>query len=92
MEKEIIAKKDDIAQVITSNPLFGHILLIDEKKGRKIATTLNIKIIGFLGILVLNYHQGKIDKSEAKALINKVKSFQFRLSEKLEAHFFTLLS
>jgi len=35
-------------------------LIIDEKKGRKIAKNLNIKIIGLLGILYLNYKKGFI--------------------------------
>ena len=67
------------------------ILLIDEKKGRKIALGLNIQILGFLGIFLLCYKQKSLSANEAKDIVDKAKMLQFRLSEKLETRFFALL-
>ena len=41
-------------------------LIIDEKKGRKIAMREGIKIIGLLGIVYLNIKKGNISEKEAK--------------------------
>jgi predicted nucleic acid-binding protein len=65
--------------------------LIDEKKGRKIALGLNIRIIGFLGVLLLNYKQEKLTRNEAEDIISEAKLFKFRLSKNLEDRFFELL-
>ena len=69
----------------------GHILLIDEKKGRRIAIAMHLKIIGFLGVLLLNYKQNRLTKEEAHSILNEAKQLQFRLSRKLENHFVSLL-
>ncbi|WP_194973268.1 DUF3368 domain-containing protein [Aquiflexum lacus] len=58
------------------------LLLIDEKKGRKIAENLGIKITGILGLLIRCKIEGKIDslKSEIEVLKKKL---NFRLDDKL---------
>ena len=40
-------------------------LIIDEKKGRKVAINLKIKIIGLLGVIYLNIKNNYISKVEA---------------------------
>jgi len=67
------------------------ILLIDEKKGRKIAKTMNIKIIGFLGVLLLNYRHNKLKKDEIEEILHHSDSLNFRLSKKLKQDFFSKL-
>jgi uncharacterized protein len=62
-------------------------LLIDEKKGRNIASKIGVKIIGFIGILILNYKTGIITKTEAIEIFNKAKSTGFRISKNIESRF-----
>ncbi len=69
----------------------GVVLLIDEKKGRKIALNMGIRIVGFLGILRLNHHGGHLQKNEIEAILLETKKLGFRLSAKLEQQFFSLL-
>ncbi|BCD67165.1 DUF3368 domain-containing protein [Nitratiruptor sp. YY09-18] len=58
-------------------------LVIDEKKGRKIAKNLNIKILGLLGIVYLNIQKGFITKKEAKEFLETAVKNGYRISEKL---------
>lgn len=66
-------------------------LIIDEKKGRKIATNLGIDIIGFLGILLLNYKKKYLSKEEVLDIYARAKKASFRVSEKLEEQFFSVV-
>jgi predicted nucleic acid-binding protein len=67
------------------------ILLIDEKKGRKIAKNMGIQIIGFLGILLLNYRHDRLSKKEIEDILHHANNLNFRLSEKLKQDFFEKL-
>jgi predicted nucleic acid-binding protein len=58
-------------------------LIIDEKKGRKIAQNLNIKIIGLLGILYLNIKKEFISINEAKSFLTIAKNNGYRISNRL---------
>jgi len=58
-------------------------LIIDEKKGRKIALNLGVDILGLLGVLYLNIKKGFIDKKEAKLFLKTAKTDGYRISEKL---------
>jgi predicted nucleic acid-binding protein len=57
-------------------------LIIDEKKGRKIARQLNIKIIGILGIIIKAKDRGVL--KEAKPYFLKLREKGFRYSKDLE--------
>ena len=63
------------------------LLLIDEKKGRKIAKNMGLKIIGLLGVLLLNQRRGHIPTTEVLDLLAQIKRMNFRLSAKLESDF-----
>jgi len=66
-------------------------LIIDEKKGKKIAKNLNIKIIGLLGILYLNYQKGFITQEEIKSFLDDAIKNGYRISQKLLDEFWNTL-
>ncbi len=65
-------------------------LIIDEKKGRKIASSLKINIFGFIGLLVLNYKKAFLTKKQTLDIFYKAKEKGFRVSENLEKEFLEL--
>jgi len=58
-------------------------LIIDEKKGRKIAKNCGLKIIGLLGIVYLNIRKNHISEQEAKVFLDSAVSNGYRISQKL---------
>lgn len=66
-------------------------LIIDERKGRKIAITQGLKVIGALGILIENYRQNFISLDETRYCFNLFKKSGLRISESLELLFFEKL-
>jgi len=66
-------------------------LIIDEKKGKNIAKNLNIKIIGLLGILYLNYKKEFITKEEIKSFLDDAIKNGYRISQKLLDEFWNTL-
>ena len=67
-------------------------LIIDEKKGRKIAMGQGIKIIGLLGIIYLNIKKEFISKEEAKYFLNDAISHGYRIQTKLMDAMFASLN
>lgn len=66
-------------------------LLIDEKKGRKIALTMHIHIIGLVGIIVALYRRNIISSQEAISIVDEAQQIGFRLSDKLYNDFCTMI-
>ena len=66
-------------------------LIIDERKGRKIALMQGLKIVGVLGILIENYKQEFISFEEAKIYFLLFKEHGLRINEQLEKIFFEKL-
>ena len=58
-------------------------LVIDEKKGRKIAKNLSLDILGLLGVVYLNIKKGYINIDDAKDFLQKAKDNNYRISLKL---------
>jgi predicted nucleic acid-binding protein len=63
------------------------VLVIDEKKGRKIAKNFRLQIIGFLGILLLNYRNKFISRAEIIKILKQSHDFGYRLSDSLKKEF-----
>lgn len=84
LRREIVSldlgEASSIALALESqNPL----LIIDEKKGRRIAEKLNIEIIGVVGILIKARLEGYIENPEN--LLARLESVDFRLDNALKA-------
>ena len=58
-------------------------IIIDEKKGRKIAKEMGLKVIGLLGIVYLNAKKGFLTKSEASEFIKSAIKHGYRISKKM---------
>ena len=58
-------------------------LIIDEKKGRKIALNLDLKILGLLGIIYLNIKREFLTKQEAEEFLQQAVKNGYRISKKL---------
>ncbi len=58
-------------------------IIIDEKKGRKIAKNLNIKIIGLLGIIYLNVKKGFLTKKDAEFFFKSAINHGYRIKAEL---------
>ena len=66
-------------------------LIIDEKKGRKIAKNLGIQIIGFLGVVYINYQKGFVSKREIENILDNAIKKGYRISQKLTETFLASL-
>lgn len=66
-------------------------LLIDEKKGRKIAQTMHIEVIGLVGLIVALHRRQILSSEDALAIIDEAQKIGFRLSDKLYNDFYKIL-
>lgn len=62
-------------------------LLIDEKKGRKIAQTMHIEVIGLVGLIIALHRRQILSSDDALFIMNEAHTIGFRLSEKLYSDF-----
>jgi predicted nucleic acid-binding protein len=60
-------------------------LIIDEKKGRAIAKSLGIGIVGLVGIILKLIDSKEITKDQGIEIISEVEANNFRLSNSLKA-------
>ncbi|MGZ5209175.1 MAG: hypothetical protein ACXWB0_09175 [Sulfuricurvum sp.] len=58
-------------------------LIIDEKKGRKIAINQGLEIIGLLGILYLNVKREFLVKQQAIRLLEDIQTHGYRINKRI---------
>jgi predicted nucleic acid-binding protein len=58
-------------------------LIIDEKKGRKIAKNLSINVLGLLGVLYLNVKKEFLKKDEVVMFLDDAQKNGYRISQQL---------
>ena len=73
--------KGEASSIVLALEIPNSILIIDELKGRTIAKSFNIEIIGTIGILLLAGNKGLIN--DVLSVILKLVNSGFRLSDKL---------
>ncbi len=81
MELELDLGESSAIALALENP--NSLLIIDEKKGRKIAKAMGIDVTGTLGILIKAKSKGVIEK--VKPILDKLESANFRISPSLRA-------
>lgn len=69
--------------IVLANEQKSDLLIIDERKGRKVAQKLGIAITGTMGILIQANAEGMISKDEVKSYLEVLKESNIRLSENL---------
>lgn len=60
-------------------------VLIDEKKGRNLARSLGIPVIGLLGVLLALYRKQVVDRTSLMTLLAEARELGFRVSDRLMA-------
>ena len=60
--------------IIYSDSIHADILLIDEKKGRRVAKQMGLSIMGTIGLLMAAYKDGHIDKDEVTRCVSIMKN------------------
>jgi predicted nucleic acid-binding protein len=58
-------------------------LIMDEKKGRKIAKGMGLNMIGLLGVVYLNVKKGFLSKDEALSFLDDALEHGYRISPKM---------
>ena len=69
--------------IILADELKSDVLIMDERKGRKVAEKLGIKITGTVGVLLQSYSENMISLDEIKTYLDQLKNSNIRLSESL---------
>jgi len=58
-------------------------LIIDERKGRRIAQEQGLEIVGLLGIVHLNVRRGFLEYNQARPFLEDAQAHGYRISRKL---------
>lgn len=79
----LILDKGEASSIALCLETDNSFLIIDEKKGRRVAQELNLKIIGTLGLILMAKEKGFVDSIEN--LLEKLENAGFWLSPNLKA-------
>ena len=69
--------------IILADELKSDVLIIDERKGRKVAQKMGITITGTIGILLQAHNEKMISTNEIKLYLEQLKNRNIRLSDSL---------
>lgn len=81
----LILDKGEAGAIALALESGNSLLIIDEKKGRRIAQELGVRIIGTLGLILKAKKNGLI--TSMKDFLQKLENANFRVSESLKAKF-----
>lgn len=79
IELEAILDKGEASAIALALQMKDSVIIIDEKKGRKIAKSYNLQVIGSLKVLLIAKQKGVIDK--IYPIIQELESENFRFSK-----------
>lgn len=74
--------KGEVSSISLALEIDKSLLIIDEKKGRRVAEELNIEIIGSLGILAKAKEMGIV--SSVNKILRLIAKTDFRISQKIK--------
>jgi predicted nucleic acid-binding protein len=80
---KLILDEGEASSIALSLETKDSLLIIDEKKGRRIAQELNLKIIGTLGIILRAKEKGLVNSIEN--VLEKLENAEFWISPNLKA-------
>ena len=69
--------------IILADELKSDVLIIDERKGRKVAQKMGITITGTIGILIQAHNEKMISTDEIKLYLEQLRNSNIRLSDSL---------
>jgi predicted nucleic acid-binding protein len=81
IQKQLSLDLGESESIVLTNEIKANILIMDERKGRKIAQSMGLNITGTLGVILQAKNKGIID--EVKPFLDKLIENNIRISEKL---------
>lgn len=81
IQKQLNLDLGESEAIVLTNEMKASILIMDERKGRKIAKTMGLNITGTLGVILQAKNKGII--SEVKPLLDKLIENNIRISDNL---------
>lgn len=81
LQKQLKLDLDESEAIVLANSINANLIIIDERKARRIARDIGLNVTGTLGILVEAKRRGLI--KELKPLLDKLIENDIRISKKL---------